>query len=57
MKFSLLSLGLLASSILAAPTPTADEVADAALIVKRASISDVCSLFFPSSLPNLIHVI
>jgi pectate lyase len=44
MKFSLLSLGLLASSILAAPTPTSDEVADAALIVKRASISDVCSL-------------
>ncbi|TVY44626.1 putative pectate lyase A [Lachnellula cervina] len=41
MKFSTISAGLLATFALAAPTPTANEVADVAEIVKRASITDV----------------
>ncbi|KAH6669545.1 putative pectate lyase A [Halenospora varia] len=40
MKFSALSLGLMASAAIAAPTPTVDGPADIANVAKRASITD-----------------
>lgn len=44
MKFLALTVALAAGLSNAAPTPTVEEVADVALIVKRASITDVSHL-------------
>ena len=43
MKLYFLSLGLLAGSVVAVPTPTSD---DAAPLVKRASLDDVSFNFY-----------
>ena len=45
MKFSTISASLMATLALAAPTPTVNEVADIAQIAKRASITDVSSIY------------
>lgn len=52
MKFSALSLGLMASAAIAAPTPTVDGPADIANVAKRASITDV--RLYPCHLPRQI---
>ncbi|RAL60144.1 hypothetical protein DID88_000769 [Monilinia fructigena] len=49
MKFSVISAGLLAAFASAAPTPTSDEVANRAAIVKRASITDACNIGYAST--------
>lgn len=49
MKFSIISAGLLAAVASAAPTPTNGEVVNRAAIVKRASITDACSIGYAST--------